>query len=178
MNQTGLNQVGQPQAQAKDGNLVIDGMLTVVAILRALNMGYHHAHINVKGPTYYGDHILLQRLYFGEADDGAPILEIDSVMERLKGLYPTRLIPLGEILTRMAHEYQMIQGIDADSDNTAKFQELVKLEMRLQSVLSKLIADLQDATVLGSGTDGTLNLLQGIADKHQQNVYLINQRIQ
>lgn len=166
-----MNQVPSPP---KDGNLVIDGMMTIIAILRTLNMGYHHAHVNVKGSDYYGDHLLLQRLY----TENASIDEIDSVMERLKGLYPTHLVKLGETLDRIDQEYEIISGIDSPGDNVEKFKALIKLEMRLQGVISKLVQALEDRSIVGNGTDGTLNLLQGIADTHQQNVYLINQRIQ
>ena len=169
-----MNQVGQAPQPPKDGNLVVDGMMTIIAILRTLNMGYHYAHVNVKGENYYGDHLLLQRLY----TEGASIGELDSVMERLKGLYPTRLVQMGETLDRMDQENEIISAIDAPGENVAKFQALVKLEMRLQGVIAKLVQALEDRSILGNGTDGTINLLQDIADNHQGNVYLINQRIQ
>ncbi len=169
-----MNQVGQQPQPPKDGNLVIDGMMTIIAILRTLNMGYHHAHVNVKGADYYGDHLLLQRLY----TDGSSLDEIDTVMERLKGLYPTRLIQTGETLDRMEQEYEIISVIDSPGENITKFQALVKLEMRLQGVIAKLVQALEDRSILGNGTDGTVNLLQDVADKHQGSIYLINQRIQ
>ena len=170
-----MTQINQQQQPQKDGNLVIDGMMTIIAILRTLNMGYHHAHANVKGANYYGDHLLLQRLYI----EGSSVGEIDTVMERLKGLYPTRLIQMGETLDRMEQEHEIISAIDSPGgENVATFQALVKLEMRLQGVIAKLVQALEDRSILGNGTDGTINLLQGIADKHQGSVYLINQRIQ
>lgn len=162
------------QAPTKDTNLIIDGMLTLIAILRALNIGYHHAHVNVSGGNYYGDHLLLQRLY----QEISSIDEIDGLMERLKGLFPTQSVRMGDVLDLIDQEYEIISGIDAVGDNKQKFQALLRLEMRLQSVLTKVIQALEDGSIIGNGTDGTVNLLQGIADSHQTAVYLIQQRIQ
>lgn len=148
-------------------------LTNLIAILRALNLAYHHAHVNASGPTFAGDHQLLQRLYFGEDNNGAPILEIDSVMERLRGLdQDAQLDPtmIAEMSARILEDH---------FGEGANWQALLDLEVMLQAAIAELGEDLETGKtkVARRYLDGLVNLLQGIADRHQTNVYLIQQRL-
>lgn len=148
-------------------------LIEMIGILRALNLAYHHAHVNASGQNYYADHQLLQRLYFGEANDGAPILEIDSVMERLRGLDPEAPMDPQAVA---AWTSQLLGEKFARGVN---WRGLIELEVELE----KLIAGLGEAVESGKVQvapylrDGLINLLQDIADKHETNIYLIQQRL-
>lgn len=56
-------------------------MLDLWASLRAAHHVYWTAHWQAKGPPYYGDHLLYQRLY------EARVKEIDRVAEAIAALY-------------------------------------------------------------------------------------------
>jgi len=154
---------------------IVDGMLDIIAQLRALNLAYHHKHINVQGSDYYGDHQLLQRLYFGQGADnaGQPILEIDSVMERLRGLDFNAPLHANEISRRTT---DILEQVFPDQNVT--WEGLYGLEMLLQrdlAVLQDWFAQQEERGDYRS--PGVLNLLQDIADRHQGNLYLLNQRM-
>lgn len=158
--------------------MIAERMLGIIAHLRALNLAYHHAHINAKGPTFYGDHLLLQRLYFGEGEDdaGSPILEIDAFMERLKGLFPEQPLhpyataeATASLLKPLANTHTVEQG----------WQYLLHLENQLLEALAETTRAVEEkvAEERSARGDGLLDLLQGTANTHQGNVYLLQQRL-
>lgn len=154
-------------------------MEAIVAQLRALNLAYHHAHINVRGSSYYGDHLLLQRLYFGE-EAGAPILEIDSFMERLRGLFPEAPLNPLSVAQATAERLRPLQSLQ--EVNNAYWHKLTRMEDELQIMLAATSRAVEDRLAQdgrwSSRGDGLLNLLQDTADKHQVNLYLLQQRLE
>lgn len=144
---------------------------TLEAILRSLNLAYHTAHINVRGGHYYGDHLLLQRLYFGEAGGQAPITEIDGVMERRKGLYPQQLLDARDIAVAMGEWVPrlMTPGVPVD------WGKLIQGEQEVLKTIDTAIAQARHDLPL-SQQEGVVNLLAGIADAHQQTIYLLQER--
>lgn len=153
---------------------------SLLGLIRLLHMSYHHCHTNTQGPTYYGDHLLLQRLY--DAGTGSPDLvgELDSLMEKMKGLGLQGPVRLDEILKRLQDYYGHFQ-LDSrvESVDPARFfPALLDIEVELQRVLTdfnSLLAEQPD--LLLENNDGLINLLQGTADAHQANIYLIQQRL-
>jgi DNA-binding ferritin-like protein len=116
-------------------------------------------HWQARGESYYGDHLLYQRIY-----EAIP-KEIDAVAERLVGLY-------GE------------DPVDADHLESAVARRLRAWKMsgaaqvqRALSVERAILATVQRALETLDGTDpGTENLLAGIADTHLGHLYLLQQR--
>lgn len=152
---------------------LVDQLYRVVGILRSLNLLYHHLHVNAEGPPYYGDHLLLQRLYEGE-DSGeeagtSPIDEIDAVMERIAGLTGGEPVSLGLVLE---HMNLYLKGTENGS-----LWQAQRLEYKLQDQLESISSFLEGQRVLGPMKDGVLNLLQGVADAHQTNIYLLEKRL-
>lgn len=131
--------------------------MTNIAIhLRSMQFFAHRAHNNVAGPTFFQDHEFLGDLY--------PAYEAayDKVVEREKGLGEKP--DLASITVDAARMAAMYPGV---TDGT----ELVGILLRMEASLCKMIK----AAVPGS-TDGTQNLLQGIADDSEARQYQMKQR--
>lgn len=148
--------------------------LEVLVHLEALMTAYHFAHVNAKGPSYYSDHLLLQRLYAGTGEDGTttPLDEIDSVMEKWKGLLgPGAHLDAAAVadeVVRLLRGQHLLAG-----DKLLKW--LLSTEHNLQYLLRDTLEKAPAA--VGYEIDGVENLLQGIADRRQTNIYLLQQRL-
>jgi DNA-binding ferritin-like protein len=127
-------------------------------------MVHQTAHWQAKGNSFYGDHLLFQRLY-EESQEG-----IDGVAERLIGLTgDVSKVSLCDQIRDMHTIAKVWHGHCGD--------DLAAVSLRGEMALIKLIAffkkSLQDE---GSLTEGLDDLLQGIASKHEEFVYLLKQR--
>lgn len=145
----------------------VDGLplslASVAVTLRAVGLMHQAAHWQTKGPNFYGDHLLFERLY------GAVGEEIDAVSEKAIALGdPILVCPLKS--SELALELLEAFGRACDVPDADK---LVKLSLEAENgLLQVLKSALQDNV-----TDGVENLLQGIADKHEGHVYLLQQRL-
>ena len=145
----------------------VDGLplslASVAVTLRAVGLMHQAAHWQTKGPNFYGDHLLFERLY------GAVGEEIDSVSEKAIALGdPILVCPLKS--SELAMELLEAFGRACDVPDADK---LTKLSLEAErGLLQVLKSALQDDV-----TDGVENLLQGIADKHEGHVYLLQQRL-
>lgn len=152
-------------------------MLELVAHLRALMLTYHHAHVNAQGPSYYGDHLLLQRLYKGTeeaVENGtSPLDEIDAVMEKWKGLVgPKAHVDAAAVAQEMALLARRQHQLAGDK----LLRWFLSTENDLQYLLRRILEEAPAA--VGYEIDGLSNLLQGIADRRQTNIYLLQQRLE
>ena len=107
---------------------------SLLGLLRLLQLAYHYTHVNTQGPFYYGDHLLLQRLY--GAGEGSPDLvgETDSLMERMKGLGFAGPVSLGDLLERLQALYGHfnLSGRIESTDPSSFFPALLDIEVELQ----------------------------------------------
>lgn len=137
-------------------------LASVAVTLRAVYLMHQAAHWQTKGPSFVGDHKLFGELY------GAVLDEIDSVSERAVGLGDSLLVcPMKT--TQLALELLEAFGRACDVPDA---DALVQLSLEAERGLLQVIAS---AMKIGM-TDGTQNLLQGVADKHESHVYLLQQR--
>lgn len=138
-------------------------LASVAVTLRAVGMMHQAAHWQTKGLSFYGDHLLFERLY------GVVGEEIDAVSEKTVALGdPVLVCPLKS--SELAMELLAAFGRACDVPDCEK---LVKLSLEAErGLLQVLKSALQDDI-----TDGVENLLQGIADKHEGHVYLLQQRM-
>lgn len=130
----------------------------VFSDLYALYILSQSAHWRAKGEMYYGDHLLFQRIYEGIS------AEIDLVAEKMLGTGESDnlLSPKSIIIGTSKSLTMMTEGSDASALMVAE---------------SKFLSNL--ATVISSGglSEGVQNMLQGIADKHEEHVYLLSRRL-
>lgn len=138
----------------------------VLAVLRAASFLHQTHHWQTSGPGYYADHLLFDRLY----KDSQP--HIDQLAEKAVALGST------ELVTPARQAAQVSQVVRVTASASAEPSSLVASSLRVEtfvlSVIDEAVALLRSNESL---TQGTSNLLQGIADLHETFVYLLQQRI-
>ena len=162
-----LNQSWSDMLRA-DGSKISPIGLSLASLgvmLEALQLLHQSAHWQVRGPTYYGDHLLFERLYKKIPK------QIDSVGERTVNLGDARLVcPI----TTANLAGQLIAGWGKRHGSVESARELVALSFRAEQSFVKAV---KQALAGAPASDGTQNLLQGIADEHEANLYLLQQRL-
>ena len=135
----------------------------LLASLRAAHLIHWTGHWQVAGPTQYGDHLLLERIYGGLTDD------IDGLAEKIVAEYESDSVdPVDQI--RLMHE--LTCTIVPATCNSLMERSLL-VEEYLQKVLSKTYNYLKQAGYLSLGMD---DFIMATADKHDTFVYLLRQR--
>ena len=135
-----------------------------LAMTEALQMLHHSHHWQTKGENFYGDHLLYQRLY--ETVQG----EIDLVGEKLIGVsqevgltnYFKRVKAMELFLEAVTHSDQPYIVVSHDA-------ELTYVRMG-----GELMDQLEQAGLL---TRGLEQMLGNILDKHEEHIYLLEQRV-
>lgn len=133
----------------------------LLSFLRALAHIYQYMHWRSAGTNYYGDHLLYERLY------GSVESEIDPVAEKILGI---------------TDDSKSIHPIEDSKYTHAIVEKFVKGEFNPESfaeiaiVAEKELIKLIEKMMSSDQSDGVENMLQGIADKHEGHLYLLQQR--
>ena len=131
-------------------------MKQVAITLRALQLFAHNAHNQAKGATFLEDHEFFGELY--EAYEG----EYDSVVERMIGEGDeTDLNSIAEFAVETCAE-------KTPKTNEEAFSTILEYEKELCVNIAKEVK---------GASDGTQNLLQGIADESLVRQYKIGRRL-
>jgi starvation-inducible DNA-binding protein len=134
----------------------------LIAKARTLAMYYHTAHWQVHGSLYYSDHLLFERLYNSSTED------IDKLAERAIGITgDIGVVNLNNILSLMCAEAVKLPY--ECKENIQYAQAALLLEKDFISCLNECEANAESA--------GTKDLLAGISDKHEEHIYLLQQRV-
>ena len=126
----------------------------VLAVLRGQTWLYHTLHWQSMGPNFYGQHLLFERLYTALPD------QYDGLAEKSVALFgPVAVEPVAAILSAAGHLSKwtgdpLTAGLASEAD----------LAAAIGLALEQAEAD-----------PGLTNFLQGLADEHQTNVYLLQQ---
>lgn len=143
-------------------------LAVLLAALRAEALIHQAHHWGTKGPTYYGDHQLYDRVYsevFGM---------VDGLAERAVG---SGQVVLVHPLLQVHHMSGFAKSFYRDAPVVPSPEEMALLSLRavlrFLVLLNMAYAALETKGGLSHGTD---NLLQGLADDHEKLVYLLKQR--
>ena len=161
------------EVDGEEATSVLASFYEVIGTVRALQIGYHHAHANVTGPNFYPDHVLLQRLY----DWNSSVANIDELMERFVGVFgePVRM---ERVLAEVGDKYRkFLEPVDNAGTNEERIAALHALELDLQSLLDQMIADIEELGEFDELQQGVVDMLQGVANTHQEALYLLGQRL-
>lgn len=134
----------------------------LLATLRAAQMVHQTGHWRVRGKTYYGDHLLLERLY-NSVDE-----EIDKLAEKMVEKYGEDSVDIHE---QIDHMHTVIKGIAKISCN---FQRAQAVEKMLQKLFKMSYDKLKETGELTLGMD---DFLMASANNHETNCYLLGQRL-
>lgn len=135
-----------------------------LAITEGLQMIHHSHHWQTKGENFYGDHLLFQRLY------EAVLTEIDLIGEKLIGVsgdasltnYFKRVKAIEMFLKAVTPRNQPYVVVSHDA-------ELMYVRMG-----GELMDQLEQAGLL---TRGLEQMLGNVLDKHEEHIYLLDQRV-
>ena len=117
----------------------------------------HAAHNLASGDEFFQDHEYLGELY------GAYETAYDDIIERMIGLGKS---PDPMAITLIGAE--TAKGYGIPKDDKEWFTKLVEIEGEICDIIKVLVP---------KATDGTQNLLQGLADESEKRQFLIGQRI-
>jgi DNA-binding ferritin-like protein len=134
---------------------------TLLAALRAAHWSHWTSHWQVKGNPYYGDHLLLDRLYTALTE------EIDTLAEKSVAFYgPDCVDPVAqantmtEILTRHAESDPIVRAL--------------RIERLLQQMFSDAFSSLEASGQLSLGLN---DFIAAAANTHETAIYLLQQRL-
>jgi DNA-binding ferritin-like protein len=133
-----------------------------LASLKAARDHYQEAHWCSCGDSFYGDHLLYERLYESVEE------EMDGFAERMIGLYGPECFDGGDhhrMSHRMSDEWRSTQGYA---------QRSLKVERTIISLINSLKHAHEKAGQMTLGLD---DYLPAVASNHEDHLYLIKQRL-
>lgn len=147
-------------------------LMAIAAMLRAINTLNHSFHWKASGDSFYGDHLLFQRIYEGVLPD------IDALGEKAIGFgdgqlsNPLKLIQAEKaFLTSVLTNDSIVNGAKNDADRM--FRRAGYAESLFIETTEAFMKDLESKGLLTKGID---NLLAGVLDTHEGYLYLLKQR--
>ena len=133
----------------------------VLAILRAQYLSYQTSHWQTSGPSYYGNHLLFQRLYEGVQ------AEIDAIGEKLVGYFGIEAVDLEISL------YSVCEMVSRWNSHDCLFCRGVASESELQEALAIISNSWPtERYPMPLGLD---DWLAATANAHESNQYLLQQ---
>ena len=149
---------------AYKGNAIVVAHLgRVLAHLRAMYLSYQTSHWQTHGPTYYGDHLLFQRLYESVQD------EIDALAEKIVGYVGGDGVDLGQQINTIS---DILLGFVQIPNH---HQRGLQSEAQFQTIIKTAYDSIKES---GSMTLGLDDWLMATASSHETNQYLLQQVLQ
>lgn len=150
------------------GSVQFPQLSVLLVHLRYLYNVHQTNHWTAKGDSFYGDHLLLQRLYEKVLE------EIDSLAEKVVGLGDEANVNLQLQLTQMNKISQQGYGVASTIPRTNElFKNSLMAEECFMDAAMLTYYQLQELGIMTPGLD---NFLQGIMDSHESHAYLLKQR--
>lgn len=143
-------------------------LTALVSALRAVAHLHQSHHWQVRGSSFWGDHKLLDEVYQTAHDD------IDRLAERSVGRSGPDTVEVAELMAGARRYLAEMDTRPYTADNEGMMRLSLAAERALLDVIEQAKQILQGQ---GKLTGGTSNLLDGIADRHEQSVYFLQQRV-
>lgn len=138
----------------------LDMLQHLLALLRAQYWNYQESHWKVKGASFYGNHLLFQRLYESVVE------QTDVLAEKLVGTYGPEAVDSAVLVPRFNSFLSRWQQVGC-----LHKRGLVS-EADFQVVVKKVYEDLKEMGALSLGMD---DFLMAAANDHETNQYLLRQ---
>lgn len=152
-----------PSFSAQQSEVVAMRLQGILSVLRAQYMSYQTSHWQVMGQTYYGNHLLFQRLY------EAVQAEVDAVAEKAVGYVGpdvVALVPQAELVLSWVVRWSKV-----DNHHMRGLQS----ERDVQAVLQAAYDAIKAARAMTLGLD---DWIMATANAHDTNAYLLQQVVQ
>ena len=161
-------------ARAVLSNMDVRPLQAVLGTLRGMESAYHTLHWQVGGPNFYGDHLLLQRLY--EAGGNPDIIkEIDSLGEKMVAYAGPESVR-GEVIWGLATNTtsEILRRAGKTPSPETVIGAMLRTEELLQEQIRFAYQTLKDRGQLSLGLD---DFLMALADERDGAIYLLRQRL-
>lgn len=135
-------------------------MTLYVAFLRALYNTHQNNHWETKGPNYYSDHILFQRLY----EAVAPL--VDQAAEKTVGIF-------GELEKHDDWISKITEKFNADNYNGDRIKSSLEISTVFLVLSEKIYKHLKESDKITLGLDDMIMATAGAIEVH---TYLLKQR--
>jgi starvation-inducible DNA-binding protein len=142
---------------AKSSAEILQEMLS---LLRGQYWNYWTTHWQVKGPNYYGNHLLFQRLY------EALQAEIDTLGEKIVAYFGTDEVE-NDLIMEKSHEWIKKWAKIGDPVERA-----IRSEEDMQNIFKAGYKKLDESKDMSLGLD---DFLMATANAHETNLYLLGQ---
>lgn len=153
--------VGNKKESHMNRKASMQPLMALHACLRAAHQAHWTAHWTTEGVTFYGDHLLFERLY------SAIIGEIDGLAEKMVQAYGASSVDLATALSLM-------QGcVSRWSRQPDLHRKALMIEQDIQNAVENVKEALAPVNELSTGLE---NFLDQIADDHQTALYLLGQQ--
>lgn len=137
-------------------------LVDLLAGLRAAYLVYRNAHWQMRGGNYYGNHLLMERIYKDAAT------HVDQVAERIVGYYGS---PGVELSGHQARQIQtFVEQFESGEENP--IERSLAAAQEVQRLLKQSREQLQRDKKLSMGWD---DLLMSIASAKDEHVMLLQQ---
>lgn len=165
-NEEVLNVLGHFLSDYGDNALAELGAL--LSYLRAINFAHQTHHWQTRGSSFFGDHLLFERIY------NETLEMIDSLGERTVGAgSPVLVNPVIQSTHQLLILKELYNGVPIETSPEQCVLISLKGVLRFLVLIQLVYGLLEQKNLLSHGTD---NLLQGFADKHEEFLYLLKQR--
>jgi DNA-binding ferritin-like protein len=158
--------LAQSRAMQDWGSIPFAELSSILVDLRFLYMKHQTNHWLARGDSSYGDHLLFQRIYEAIAE------QIDRVAERAMGLGCEINVDLqrqASLIAKIAKN----EAYGSPLAGNSVCQSSLTVEKNFLASLDEHRSALEQQQKLSYGLD---NMLAGLADEHEQFVYLLQQR--
>jgi DNA-binding ferritin-like protein len=154
---------------AEWGHTQFSELSVLLVAARAITMLHQTHHWVSRGDSFFGDHLLFDRLY------NETLSDIDTIAERVVGLGGNDLVNPS---TQANQVCKLICEVFSTGMGIPRPQELMQRSLNAEEQYLKFINMCKSSLEMnGCLTYGTDNLLAGVADKCESRQYLLKQRL-
>jgi len=140
--------------------VVAQSLATLLSLLRAQYFSYQTSHWQASGSSYYGNHLLFQRLY------ESVTAQVDGLAEKAVGYHGVDAVNPGDA------SHAMNAWVQVWSQTECPFERGLKSEEDCQQVLRQAYEAIKASGAMTLGLD---DWLMATANAHEENTYLLQQ---
>lgn len=133
----------------------------ILGLLRAAHWAHWTSHWQVQGEPFYGDHLMLSRMY--EAIEE----EIDTLAEKIVGEFGAQAVDPVE-------QMHLAMQVLAEHENADPVVRSLSIEDYIQAELDVTYRQLKQGNMLSLGLD---DFIMSIANAHETHLYLLRQKL-
>jgi len=162
MNQSQRDKQAYLNATPMQREVVRRNLCDVLGCLRAMYLSYQTSHWQVVGGSFYGNHLLFQRLYKSVEE------QVDSLAEKISGYLGSEAVSLNYQMRHISEYTYRWSSIGCNHKRG------LQSEADLQQALKRAYDGIKQAQAMSLGLD---DWIMATANAHEENEYLLQQAL-